>query len=439
MSSRDFSSKRQYTQEAEVPAAPMPEQIATESKDTSSKILARHVFILGGLTAFAPLSTDMYLPSLPTVSRDLGGTMSQAQLTLIACILGLSLGQVIIGPISDALGRRRPLLIGIAAYMLASLLCIVAPSIAVLTVLRFVQGVAGAAGIVIASAIARDLYAGIALARCVSLLMTVTFVAPIVAPVLGGQLLTFTSWRGVFVTLALIGVVALGATAFGLSETLPAGRRNRGGLSASLAVFRKLLMDRRFVGYALTGGFAFAGGITYISVSPFALQNIYGLSPQLFGLLFGVNALGLASMSQVSGRLIGRVSPLRLLTWGVVAIAVAGATLLVVVLSGIGLVGVLLSLFVLVASLGFIAPNSTALALANVNPEMAGSASALLGVLQFSIGSVAGPLVGLGGSTSAVPMAAAIAAFGLASLLTFVVFSRPAQARAQAQGNHFPS
>jgi DHA1 family bicyclomycin/chloramphenicol resistance-like MFS transporter len=370
----------------------------------------------------------MYLPSLPTISHDLGASTSQAQLTLTACILGLSLGQVIVGPISDALGRRRPLLISIAAYVLASLLCIAAPSITVLTVLRFVQGGAGAAGIVIASAIARDLYDGIALARCISLLMTVNFLAPIIAPVLGGQLLAFTSWRGVFVTLALIGVAALLAAAFGLGETLPVGRRQRGGFSASFAAFRTLLTDRRFVGYALTSGLAFAAGITYISVSPFVLQNIYGLSPQLFGLLFGVNALGLAGMAQLSARLIGRVSPYRLLAWGVATITLAGMTLLVVALSGIGLVGVLPSLFVLVASLGFIAPTATAQALAKIDTEMAGSGSALLGVLQFLVGSVAAPLVGLAGSTSAVPMATAIAAFALMALVVFVAFCRPAQA-----------
>jgi DHA1 family bicyclomycin/chloramphenicol resistance-like MFS transporter len=402
------------------------EPIAAESK---TPIRALLVLVLGGLTALAPLSTDMYLPSLPTVSHDLGATVSQTQITLSACILGLSLGQVLIGPLSDALGRRRPLLVGIAAYVLASLLCIIAPSVAALTILRFVQGVAGAAGIVIALAVARDLYSGITLARSISLLMGVTFLAPIVAPVLGGQLLTFTTWRGVFVTLALVGVAFFLAAALSLGETLPAERRQGGGVAASLGAIRGLLADRRFVGYALSGGFAFAAGITYISVSPFVLQNIYGLSPQRFGLLFGVNALGLAAMSQVSGRLVGQVSPRRLLTWGVAASAVAGAALLVVVLAGVGLVGVLPSLFVLVASLGLIAPNSATLALADVDTQAAGSASAVLNVLQFSIGAVAAPLVGLGGTTSAVPMAAAIAAFGLTALAMFLVLSRPAQAR----------
>lgn len=387
------------------------------------------MLILGGLTAFAPLSTDMYLPSLPAVSHDLSATMSLTQITLTACILGLAFGQVIIGPISDARGRRWPLLIGIAVYVLASLLCIVAPSVVILSLLRFVQGLAGAAGIVIALAIARDLSTGSALARCISLLMAVNFLAPIVAPVLGGQLLTLTSWRGVFVTLALLGIVALLASTFGLSETLEMSQRQSGGISATLRSFRGLLVNKRFVGYALSSSFAFAAAIIYISMSPFVLENIYGLSPQLFGLLFGINALGLAGMSQFSAKLVNWMPPQRLLTGGVVALTIAGLALLVVVITGIGLVGVLPLLFLLVASLGFIAPNATALALGTTDPQTAGSASGLLGMLQFSIGAVIAPLVGLGGTTTAIPMAVAIAVFGIVALLAFLVFCCPTQAR----------
>lgn len=434
MPTRIFSSKHRSKLKAALnPTVSSTGQMVTESKATSTPVQARHVLILGGLTAFGPLSTDMYLPSLPSVSYDLGATMSQAQLTLTACILGLSLGQVISGPISDALGRRRPLLTGIAVFAIASLLCIVAPSVAVLTILRFVQGFAGAAGIVIALAVARDLYAGIALARCISLLMSVNFLAPIVAPVLGGQLLRFTCWRGVFVTLALISVVFLLASAFGLGETLPADHWQSGGISATFRAFRNLLADRRFVGYALSCGFAFAAGIVYISVSPFILENVYGLSPQIFSLMFGINALGLTIMAQVSARLVNRVSPQKLLTWGVSTIAIAAMALLVVVLSGIGLLGILLSFFVITSSLGFIAPNATALALANTGTRTAGSASALLGVLQFTIGAIAAPLIGLGGNTSAVPMAVAIAAFGFTTLVTFIVFCSPARAHAKAK------
>jgi MFS transporter, DHA1 family, multidrug resistance protein len=395
---------------------------APANVDRATPIRALHVLVLGGLSALGPLSTDMYLPALPALSRELGATVAQTQLTLSAGILGLALGQVIAGPSSDALGRRRPLLAGLAAFALASLLCIIAPSVAILTILRFVQGVAGAAGIAIALAIVSDLYAGSAQARVFSLLMLVSGLAPIIAPVIGSQLLAFTSWRGIFVTLALIGLVLLLTVTFGLGETLPAERRQRGGLAASLRAFRDLLLDRRFIGYALASGFAFAAGIVYISISPFMLQNIYAVSPQGVGILFGINALGLVIAAQVGGKLVGRVSSQTLLAVGVAASAVGGLALLAVVLSGIGLLGILPALFVVVASLGLVAPNATTLALRNTNT--AGSAAALLGVLQLTIGAVAAPLVGLAGTATAVPMAAAIAAFGVAALLTFVFLCR---------------
>ena len=431
MSNSDLSSTQLSSQDVALNWA--VEEIApgvTASADRSTPIRALHVLILGGLSALGPLSTDMYLPALPALSRELGATMSQTQLTLSAGILGLALGQVIAGPSSDALGRRRPLLIGVAAFALASLLCIIAPSVAALTILRFVQGVAGAAGIAIALAIVSDLYAGSVQARVFSLLMLVSGLAPIIAPVIGSQLLAFTSWRGIFVILALIGIVLLLAVTFGLGETLPAARRQSGGLVASLRAFRDLLLDRRFVGYAFASGFAFAAGIVYISVSPFILQNIYGVSPQRIGILFGINALGLVIMAQVGGKLVGRVSPQILLAWGVAAIAIGATALLVVVLSGIGLVGILPSLFVIIASLGLIAPNATTLALSNTST--AGSAAALLGVLQLTIGAIAAPMVGLAGTATAVPMAAAIAAFGITALLTFIVFCRPAPTLAQS-------
>jgi DHA1 family bicyclomycin/chloramphenicol resistance-like MFS transporter len=370
----------------------------------------------------------MYLPALPALSRELGSTMSQAQMTLSAGILGLSLGQVLAGPGSDAFGRRRPLLLGVAAFALASLLCIIAPSVAALTILRFVQGFAGAAGIAIGLAIVSDMYAGNEQARVLSLLMLVSGLAPIIAPVIGSQLLAVTSWRGIFVALALIGILLLLAVILGLRETLPLAGRQTGGLAASLGAFRALLLDRRFIGYALASGFAFAAGIVYISVSPFILQNLYGISSQQTGILFGINALGLVIAAQVGGKLVGRVSSQTLLAVGVAASAAGALSLLAVVFSGIGLLGILPALFVVVASLGLIAPNATTLALGTTST--AGSAAALLGVLQLTIGAVAAPLVGIAGTATAVPMAAAIATFGVAALITFVVLCRPTPALA---------
>ena len=383
----------------------------------------RLMIILGALGAFAPLSIDMYLPALPELSRSFGVSAAEVQLTLSAFVLGLALGQAIAGPLSDSFGRRRPLLIGVAAYAAASLLCVVAPSIAALVALRFVQGLAGSAGIVIARAVVRDIYSGIAAARFFSLLMLVSGLAPILAPILGGQLLRFTSWRGVFVTLALIGILMFVAVALGLNETLPPAARQGGGVRATLATFRRLLADQAFSSYALASGLAFAALFAYISGSSFVLQDIYGVSPQRFGVLFGANAIGLIIASQVNGRLVGRVPLRRLLLGGLSAMTCGGLGLLAAVTLDLGLAGVLLALFLIVTSLGFIGPNATALALAG-HPRIAGSASALLGVLQFAIGAAAAPLAGLGGETSALPMAITIAALAASALAVCVLLTR---------------
>jgi len=394
----------------------------------------RLLLILGALSAFAPLSIDMYLPALPALGRGFGATASQAQFTLSACLLGLALGQMIAGPLSDALGRRRPLLTGVAAYAAASLLCVIAPSVGLLVLLRFIQGLAGAAGIVIARAVVRDRYSGIAAARYFSLLMLVNGLAPILAPIIGGQLLRVTSWRGVFVTLALIGVVLLLATARGLPETLAPADRHTGGIPATLVTFRRLLADRSFVGYALSSGFAFAAMFAYIAGSPFVLQDIYGVSPQLFSVVFGVNALGIIAASQINGRLVGRAPLRRLLAIGVGLTALGGLALLAVVVGRVGLVGVAPALFVVVASQGLVLPNATTLALSG-HPRTAGSASALLGVLQYSIGAAAAPLVGIGGAASALPMAVVIAVLASAALATVMLLDHAEEGHSTGVGN----
>jgi DHA1 family bicyclomycin/chloramphenicol resistance-like MFS transporter len=245
--------------------------------------------------------------------------------------------------------------------------------------------------------------------------MIVSGLAPILAPLIGGQLLRFTPWRGVFVTLAVIGGVLLLAAAAGLSETLPPALCQSGGARATLASFRRPLGDRSFVGYALSCGLAFAAMFAYISGSPFVLQGIYGVSPQVFSVMFGTNAFGIMLAGQISGRLVGRVTPRRLLAAGLTATAFGGSALLAAVAMGMGLVGVLPALFVVVASMGFVLPNATSLALAG-HPRTAGSASALLGVLQYVVGALAAPLVGVAGPGNALPMAVVIAALGIAAL-----------------------
>lgn len=397
--------------------------VENEAVDAGKPNKLKLVVIIGALSAFGPLSIDMYLPGLPSLTQDLGGETWQAQLTLTACLLGLAGGQIVAGPLSDELGRKRPLVIGLFAYAVASLLCALSPSVPVLISLRLVQGSAGAAGIVIARAIVRDLYSGSEAARFFALTMAVNGLAPILAPILGGQLLNFTSWRGVFIVLTLIGLALLVAGIFGLQETLPPTRRRPGGIGLTLQTFGGLLTDRHFLGYALSSGLAFAAMFAYISGSPFVLENIFKVSPQTFSLIFAINALGIIITSQISGRLVDKVAPRKLLALGIGSVFVGSWLLLLVVLAGVGLVGVLPAFFLIVSSIGFIAPNATALALAP-HPRIAGSASALIGVIQYVIGAAATPLVGLGGSSTALPMAILIAVLGSSAFLAFVSLTR---------------
>ncbi len=403
-----------------VPPSPLAHPSALPSQRTL-------ILLVGALSAFGPLSIDMYLPGLPELRADFGVGASQTQLTLSACLLGLATGQLLAGPMSDAFGRRRPLMLGVGLYAIASLLCAVAPTIQALIAFRFVQGFAGAAGIVIARSVVRDLYSGVAAARFFSLLLLVSGLAPILAPLLGGQLLRVVSWRGVFVTLALIGTALVIATATFLSETHQPEHRQSAGARSILRTFRRLATDRSFVGYALSGGLASAALFSYISGSPFVLQEIYGVSQQKYSFIFASIAAGYVTCGQINGRLVGRVAPKTLLRFGLSGMASGGiAFLLMVVIGGsggVGLAGIVPALVVLVASLGFILPNSTALALAD-HPHTAGSASALIGLLQYAIGATAAPLVGIAGEDTAVPMAIVVATAATSALLIFLLLTR---------------
>lgn len=381
------------------------------------------VLIIGALSTFGPLSMDLYLPALPSLSRDLGGSASLVQLTLTACLLGLAAGQLIAGPLSDSLGRRRPLFVGVAVYSLASLLCALAPSVPVLVLFRLVQGTAGAAGIVIARAVVRDVYEGSDVARFFAVTMLISGLAPILGPVIGGQLLRFTSWRGAFVFLAAIGVILLVISVVALPETLRPDRRRSGGIGETLATFRGLASDRVFAGYALSAGLTMGAVFTYVSGAPFVLEDIYRVSPQMFGLVFGANALSIMLLGQVGGRLVGRVGPRSLMATGL-GVAVAGSILLLIaVVLHLGLAGVLPGFLLVVSSIGLISPNATALALAD-HARQAGSASALLGLLYYLVGALVAPLAGLGGTRTAVPMAVVIIVLEGAALFTFAVLTR---------------
>src|SRR4051812_36493068 len=376
----------------------------------------RLVVVLGAVNAIGPLSIDMYLPAFPGIARGLHASAAQVQLTLTACVAGLALGQLVVGPLSDRLGRRRPLMAAMSTYALASVFCAIAPSAPVLMGLRLVQGLAGAGGVVIARAVVRDLHTGAAAVRLFSSLMLVTGLAPILAPLVGGQVLNFTSWRGIFVVLAALSALIALLVALGLRETLPPERRSHDGLRQTLGTMRALLRDRWFVGHGLAGGMAFGALFAYISGSSFVLQGIYGVSPQVYSVLFAVNGLGLIAGSQVNARLVGRYGPALLLKRGLAAIALSALALLAVVSAGgLGVGAVLVPMFVIVSSLSFVLPNATALALSD-HASVAGTASALLGVIQFSVGAVIAPIVGAGGTDSAVPMAAVMTIAALAAL-----------------------
>jgi MFS transporter, DHA1 family, multidrug resistance protein len=375
--------------------------------------------ILGALSAFGPLSVDFYLPGLPRLTADFHASASAGQLSLTACVLGLAFGQLAIGPLSDRFGRRPPLIVGLVLYCAASLACAAAPSIWVFVALRVVQGLSGAAGIVVARSVVRDLVSGAAAARLFSILMLVLGVVPVLAPVAGGQLLAVTSWRGLFVILAVVDAAILAGTMLCLHETLPPERRRTVAAAASDVL--ELLRDRYFLAYSLVVGLAFASMFGYIAGSSFVLQDVYGISPQLYGGVFGLNALGLVAFSQLNRVLVDRVQPWQLLLAGVAAQAAAGAALVGIVLAGgVGLAGVLPCLFVIVSALGLVMPNATALALTDY-PHAAGSASALLGTMQFLFGAATAPLVGVAGKESAVPMALLIGLFGLGGLAVLAV------------------
>ncbi len=384
--------------------------------------------VLGGLTALPPLSMDMYLPALPEVTGALHSPAATVQLTLTACLMGMALGQLVVGPMSDKWGRRRPLLAGMVVYVLATAACALAPTAGLLIGCRLVQGLAGAAGIVIARAVVRDLYDGVAMARFFSTLMLISGVAPVVAPLIGGQILRLTDWRGVFVVLTAVGVLLTLAVWRFLHETLPPEKRQAGGLGAALRAMGALLADRVFTGYMLAGGFAFAALFAYISASPFVIQDIYGASPQTFSLLFGLNSVGLVLVGQINGKLlVGRVSLDKALAVGLTVIALAAVALLLMASGAFGKAGlapIAAGLFVLMSAMGLAMPNTNAQALMR-SRDAAGSASALLGTSTFLLGALASPLVGIAGEGTAVPMATVQLVCALAAIACFVGLCRP--------------
>ncbi|MEB2359203.1 multidrug effflux MFS transporter [Bacillus pumilus] len=377
--------------------------------------------LLGSLTALAPLAMDMYLPALPHIARDFEASTALSQLSLMACLIGLALGQLIAGPISDTIGRRKPLMIGLIIFIAASLLCTVVSSIWMFILLRLIQGLAGSAGIVIARAIVRDHYEGSEMTKFFALLMLVNGVAPAAAPIVGGQMLRFTTWQGVFVLLGILGALMLLRSIFSLQESLPAERRQTGGFQQIVGAMKILASDRLFVGYALSQGLVFAAMFAYISGSPFVLQELFHLSPQGFSAAFAVNSLGIITAGQVFARVAARIGEEKVLRIGLLTAALSGVTLFLMISIDAGLYGILIPLFFVVSSVGIVGTSAPSLAMQHHGAH-AGSAAALIGVAQMLLGACMTPLVGLAGSQTAFPMGLIIMLCELGALGCYFFF-----------------
>jgi DHA1 family bicyclomycin/chloramphenicol resistance-like MFS transporter len=376
----------------------------------------RLLLILGALSAFAPFAIDMYLPSFPSLALSFATDIEHVQLSLAVYFAGLASGQLFYGPLADRFGRRLPLLVGIGLFCLASLGCALAPSLPWLIAARFVQALGGCAGMVIARAVVRDLCEPIAAARAFSQIMLVTGIAPIIAPFAGSLLLSTFGWQAIFVSLALFAAACGTAVALWLPESLPA-HHPRAPLSGALRNYLRLLRDRSFIGHTLTGGIAMAGMFAYISGSPFVLIELYGVAPEHYGWVFGLNAAGFILLGQVNARLVVRQGPAFWLRRAVLAYAAAGLILLLVgAFQPKALPVLMIPLFCAIALLGGIVPNASACALAGQGAN-AGSASALMGSLQFVLAALASSSVGALHNGTVVPLCAVLALCAVSSAL----------------------
>jgi DHA1 family bicyclomycin/chloramphenicol resistance-like MFS transporter len=392
------------------------------------------IVVLGSLTAMGPLANDMYLPSFPSIAREFSAPASAVQLTLAIYFIGLSAGQLAYGPLSDRFGRKRPLMFGLMLFIVTSIGCAFATSVRALVAWRLFQALGGCAGMMVPRAVVRDLFDARESVRVLSLLLLVMGLAPILAPLAGGQLLVTFGWRSIFWAQFAYAAIGLAAVTFLLPESLPPERRREDTPGEMFSVYAGLLRDRVYMAYVLAGGLIFAGMFAYIAASPFVFIELFHVPPERFGLYFGTNAFGMIVASQVNARLAGRVEPGTILRVVLPTAAGAGLVLLITAWTGVaGFAGILVPLFVFVSSLGFVAPNTTALAMAP-HGRVAGSASALLGTVQFLLGAGAATLTGLLGSSSPVPLGIVVAGCGLAA---FLIHQTVPRAPAMAPQPHF--
>ncbi|WP_415971368.1 multidrug effflux MFS transporter [Rhodococcus sp. 077-4] len=411
------------------PAVADPSATTASGTEPTSKERLRVILVLGALIALGPLTIDMYLPALPAIADDLNTPSSAVQLTLAGTLVGLALGQLVIGPLSDIVGRRLPLIVGTGVHILASLACIVAPNIAVLGGLRVVQGLGAAAAAVVAMAIVRDLFSGRAAATVLSRLMLVMGVAPVLAPSLGGAVLLVGSWRLVFAALAIMGVALMTLAIVSLRETLPPERRRASGVMPVLRTYRSLLRDAQFVVLVLVAALAMSSLFAYIAGSSFVLQEEFGLDEQQFAIVFAAGAISLIGASQLNVLLLGRFAPVQIVLAALSFAVLAGGVMAVLAIAGIGgMAGFVVPLWFVLGAVGFVMPNAPALALSR-HGEAAGGAAALLGAAQFGLGAIVAPIVGALGNdavavstTMVVTSAAALAALGI---ITVRSSSRP--------------
>jgi len=380
--------------------------------------------VLATLTVFGPLSMDLYLPVLPNLASDLGTTASAAQLTMTACLFGLAFGQLFAGPLSDRYGRRAPLLAGLLLFTAASVLCAISTSITALVVFRLLQGLGGGVGLVIAQAVGRDIYDGPRLTRYYGRIVVLSGLAAIVAPVIGGLLASVIDWRGFFILLAVIGVIVSTAVTLGFAETLPRRGRIAGGFRAIWSPIGVLARDRLFVGATLSSSLTSAVYFAYLAGAPFVLQNIYGLSPTYYALIFGINAAGFAAFGFTAGRAAERWGERRVFAAGLLLLVTSGITLTLSIAVALPLPLTLAAFFLISSGAAAVSPPSTTLALVDY-PQYAGTASAVLGLSRFAAGGVAAPIVGLAGSSSMVPLSIVVLAAAMLATAVYLVTVHP--------------
>ena len=385
------------------------------TQENSAKVSFILVVFLGMLTAITPLATDLYLPALPIMPGELNTTASNIQMTIGIMTFGVALGQLFGGPISDTMGRKLPLIVGNLLCVISGIICAFAPSIEILLLGRFLQGLTGSVGVVIAKAIARDFASGQELTKLFALLMMVNGLAPVLAPLIGGQLLLFTTWRVIFVILAVFSAILLAGSLL-FRESLPKEKRVTGGIGVAVKNYLTLIKDKPFLGQTLIQLFAFGGFFAYISGSSFVYQNIFNLSAQEFSYLFGINSCGIVLASAISSRVSNVITAKQLLTFSLWQLTIGSLLFLIAMIFEWSLIPVTTILFFTVCTVSLFGSASFSMAMTNYG-KMAGSASAILGFASMFAAGIVSPLVGIGGDHTGVPMGITMLVCAVLSLL----------------------